>query len=246
MSHLTVKDVSLRFGQNDVIKNLSLTVEKGEFVSILGPSGSGKSTLFNLIGGILTPDSGHIYLDNEMINGKRGSISYMPQSPSLFPWRTILANVMLGQELIGKKDKEMAREMIQKAGLEAYEHAYPHELSGGMKQRAAFIRALLSPQPVICLDEPFSALDELTRLGMQQWLLSIWETYRKTILFVTHNIEEALFLSDRIFVLSEKPAHIIAEFKVPFSRPRKEELLLEEEFLQWKRKIYYTLIKPSE
>ncbi|MFS8631070.1 MAG: ATP-binding cassette domain-containing protein, partial [Bacillales bacterium] len=119
-----------------------------------------------------------------------------------------------------------------------YKDAYPHELSGGMKQRAAFIRALLSPQSVICLDEPFSALDEFTRLHMQKWLLSIWEEYKKTIIFVTHNIEEALFLSDRIIVFSERPATVKAEFKLPFPRPRKENILFDEQFLAIKQKIF--------
>ena len=133
-----------------------------------------------------------------------------------------MQNVLLGQELQGKKDKEIAIRMIQKAGLSDYTHAYPSQLSGGMKQRVSFIRALLCPQPVICLDEPFSALDELTRLDMQKWLLSIWEVHKRTILFVTHNIDEALYLSDRIIVLSEKPASITAEFTPHFSRPRKD------------------------
>jgi ABC-type nitrate/sulfonate/bicarbonate transport system ATPase subunit len=241
MSVLTLHDISKRFADNDVIKNLNLKVNKGEFVSILGPSGSGKSTLFSLIGGILSPDDGTILLEGEKINGRTGSISYMPQSPSLLPWRTVLENVLLGKELKGTKDKVKALQMIEKAGLADYADAYPHELSGGMKQRVSFIRALLSPQPIICLDEPFSALDELTRLEMQKWLLSIWENNRRTVLFVTHNIEEALFLSDRIVILSNKPATIAAEFVIPFKRPRKEELFLENDFLEWKRKIYYVL-----
>jgi ABC-type nitrate/sulfonate/bicarbonate transport system ATPase subunit len=241
MSVLTLHDISKRFADNDVIKNLNLKVNKGEFVSILGPSGSGKSTLFSLIGGILSPDDGTILLEGEKINGRTGSISYMPQSPSLLPWRTVLQNVLLGKELKGTKDKAKALQMIEKAGLADYADAYPYELSGGMKQRVSFIRALLSPQPIICLDEPFSALDELTRLEMQKWLLSIWENNRRTVLFVTHNIEEALFLSDRIVILSNKPATIAAEFVIPFKRPRKEELFLENDFLEWKRKVYYVL-----
>ncbi len=241
MTLLTIHDISKHFSGVHVINHLSLNVQEGEFVSILGPSGSGKSTLFHLIGGILTPDKGSIQLNGKPINGQRGSISYMPQSPSLLPWRTVLQNVLLGQELLGKKDKEMAIGMIQKAGLSEYTNAYPSQLSGGMKQRVSFIRALLCPQPVICLDEPFSALDELTRLDMQKWLLSIWELHKRTILFVTHNIDEALYLSDRIVVLSEKPASIAAEFKPPFQRPRKDGLLLTEEFLEWKRKIHFAL-----
>ncbi|MBS4192432.1 ABC transporter ATP-binding protein [Bacillus sp. FJAT-49705] len=241
MSVLSIQDISKKFADVDVIKHLNLQVNEGEFVSILGPSGSGKSTLFSLIGGILAPDEGTIILQGKKINSQTGAVSYMPQSPSLLPWRTVLQNVLLGQELKGTKDTSKALEMIEKAGLAEYAHSYPHELSGGMKQRVSFIRALLSPQPIILLDEPFSALDELTRLDMQKWLLSIWENNRRTVLFVTHNLEEALFLSDRIVILSNKPATIAAEFVIPFTRPRKEELLLEDDFLQWKRKIYYEL-----
>ncbi|CAH0344280.1 ABC transporter ATP-binding protein [Bacillus sp. CECT 9360] len=241
MSLLTVTNLSKRFGTDEIIRDLSLTVENEEFVSIIGPSGSGKSTIFNLVGGLITPDEGTIQLETKTINGTRGEISYMPQTPSLFPWRTVVDNALLGQELKGKPDREKAKQMLEIAGLSSYLQAYPHELSGGMKQRVAFIRALLSPQAVICLDEPFSALDELTRLTMQKWLLSIWEENRKTVLFVTHNIDEALFLSDRILVLSNKPAKVKAEFHIPFGRPRDESILLTEEFLQWKREIFYTL-----
>ena len=186
-----------------------------------------------------------IELNGKDINGQRGSISYMPQSPSLLPWRTVLQNVLLGQELQGKKDKEVAIQYDRKAGLSDYTHAYPSQLSGGMKQRVSFIRALLCPQRVICLDEPFSALDELTRLDMQKWLLSIWEVHKRTILFVTHNIDEALYLSDRIIVLSEKPATITAEFKPPFSRPRKDGFLLLKNFLNGKEKSFMHLIQQG-
>lgn len=241
MADLTVEKVSKTFGKNEVLKDLSFSIHDAEFVSIVGPSGSGKSTLFHLIGGLLSPDNGEIRLDGNIINGKRGSISYMPQSPSLFPWRTILENVMLGGEILGKKDKQAALEMIERAGLGGYENAYPDQLSGGMKQRAAFIRSMLSPQALICLDEPFSALDEFTRLEMQKWLLSIWEENKRSILFVTHNIEEALYLSDRIVVLSTRPAAVKTEFKIPFPRPRDESIVLTEEFLHWKKKIYNEL-----
>ena len=145
--------------------NLSFEVEDGEFVSILGPSGSGKSTLFHVIGGLFSPDSGDIHLDGTSINGNRGSISYMPQSPSLLPWRTVIENVMLGQELLGKRIKKEAMRMIESAGLKGYEDAYPADLSGGMKQRVAFIRALVSPQSFLCLDEPFSALRRIYTIG---------------------------------------------------------------------------------
>lgn len=238
MTILALEHISKSFSNTQVIDDLSLHINESEFVSIIGPSGSGKSTIFHLIGGIMSPDNGMILLNGTNINGRRGSISYMPQSPSLLPWRTILQNVLLGQELQGEKNTKEAVKMIEKAGLGDYIHSYPAELSGGMKQRVSFIRALLSPQPVLCLDEPFSALDELTRLDMQKWLLSIWEENRKTILFVTHSIDEALFLSDRIVLLSSKPANIVEEFTIPFERPRHEGLLLTNEFLEWKRKIH--------
>lgn len=246
MSKLHVRNVSKSYGNQLILEEINFTVDDGEFVSILGPSGSGKSTLFHLIGGIISPDLGDIYLDGEKITGKRGVISYTPQSPSLFPWRTVLGNVLLGGEILGKKNEAAAREMIERAGLKGYEHAYPHELSGGMKQRVAFIRSLLSPQSLICLDEPFSALDEFTRLEMQRWLLSIWTDYKRSILFVTHHIEEAIFLSDRIIVLSNKPASVKKEFIIPFKRPRDEKLLLTEEFLQWKKRLYYELSGINE
>ncbi|MCM3118109.1 ABC transporter ATP-binding protein [Neobacillus sp. MER 74] len=242
MSYLHFQNVSKRFGQKEVLKDLDFSIHKDEFVSIIGPSGSGKSTIFNLIGGILSPDEGEILLEGKSINGKRGLISYMPQTSSLFPWRTILENVLLGQELQGKKDVEAAREMLSIAGLSDYENAYPNMLSGGMKQRAAFIRALLSPQEVICLDEPFSALDELTRLEMQKWLLEMWESHRRTILFITHNIEEALLLSDRVMMLSGKQAKVVSNIEVPFERPRHEDILLDESFIQMKRDVYYQLV----
>lgn len=241
MSQLIVKNITKSFHKKTVLDNLSFTVDDGEFVSLLGPSGSGKSTLFHLIGGMYEPDSGDFYLDGEKITGKRGSISYTPQSPSLFPWRTILKNVILVNELFGKPDEQEARAMLEKAGLAGYENAYPHQLSGGMRQRVAFVRSLLSPQSFICLDEPFSALDEFTRLEMQKWLLDIWGQNRRSILFVTHSIEEAILLSDRIIVLSSNPATVKREFKIPFPRPREEAILLTEEFLRWKKEIYQEL-----
>ncbi|RPF50623.1 ABC transporter ATP-binding protein [Aquisalibacillus elongatus] len=241
MEHLNVSQISHSFGDQPVLKDISFSLDHGEFVSVLGPSGSGKSTLFSLVGGLLQPHSGDILLEGESIVGKSGSISYTPQTPSLFPWRTILGNVLLGQEISGEKNSEKALEMLERAGLSSYEHAYPHELSGGMKQRVSFIRSVLSPQSLILLDEPFSALDEFTRTDMQKWLLSMWEEHQRSILFVTHNIEEALFLSDRIIILSPRPATVQKEIRVPFSRPRDEELLLTEDFLELKKDIYHEM-----
>jgi ABC-type nitrate/sulfonate/bicarbonate transport system ATPase subunit len=236
-----VENISKSFKGNKVLDELSFHVNDGEFVTIVGPSGSGKSTLFHLIGGLYTPDSGEIRMDGELMNGQRGAISYTPQSPSLLPWRTVLHNILLGGEIIGENNELEAIRMIERAGLKGYEHAYPCELSGGMQQRVSFIRSLMSPQSLICLDEPFSSLDEFTRLDMQNWLLSIWEENKRSILLVTHHIEEALYLSDRIIVLSGKPAKIKKEFTIPFPRPRQESIILSDEFLQWKRTIYNEL-----
>ncbi|WP_025783938.1 ABC transporter ATP-binding protein [Sporosarcina sp. D27] len=242
MGQLILENLSKSYGQNHVLQDITLSVKEGEFVSIVGPSGSGKSTIFQLIGGLYTPDSGTISLDGSVLNNSRGHISYMPQSPALFPWRSVLQNVELSAEIAGtKQDRTKTLELIKSAGLTGYEDAYPNELSGGMKQRVSFIRSLNAPQSIICLDEPFSALDEFTRLEMQQWLLSIWETYKKSILFITHDIDEALFLSDRIIVLSDKPAIVKKEITVPFDRPRSEELLMSDPFLILKRKIYNLL-----
>ncbi|WP_271852650.1 ABC transporter ATP-binding protein [Planococcus maritimus] len=245
MAELVIEQLTKSFDGAEVLKELSLHIQEDEFVAVLGPSGSGKSTLFHLIGGLYEPDEGTIALGGDKITGQKGSVSYMPQSPSLLPWRSILDNVLLGAELAGHKDKEAALQMMDKAGLSGYERAYPHQLSGGMKQRAAFIRSLLSPQPLILLDEPFSALDEFTRSEMQKWLLDIWQSNKRSILFVTHNIEEALFLADRILVLSEKPARVVAEFQVEFTRPRAEDITLTEEFLQYKKEIYKVLKKGT-
>ncbi len=225
-----------------VINNLSLHVKSGEFVSIIGPSGSGKSTVFNLIGGLIQPDHGSIILDGKEITGERGHISYMPQQHSLLPWRTVLDNTILALEVSGIMNKKQARiqakEWLIRVGLAGYESAYPHVLSGGMQQRVGFLRALLSPQEVMCLDEPFGALDALTRMDMQRWLLSIWEQSRRSVLFVTHSIEEALFLSDRIYVFSDKPTQVLEEIKVSFARPRGEDILLHSEFMRLRAHIY--------
>lgn len=243
---LEIKNLSKSFGTNQqVLDNISMHVNEGEFVSILGPSGSGKSTLFHLIGGLLKPDSGQIELNKSVINGELGHISFMPQEHSLLPWRTVLKNILLSSELSGKPDESLARDWLKRTGLTDYENAYPHELSGGMKQRVSFLRSLLAPQSFMCMDEPFSALDEFTRLDMQQWLLSIWEEQRRSILLVTHNIDEALLLSDRIYIFSDRPAKIKEEIIVPFPRPRNKELLLTDEFTAWKRKIYSALEKEK-
>ncbi|WP_339196674.1 ABC transporter ATP-binding protein [Paenibacillus sp. FSL P4-0176] len=225
-----------------VLNGLSLTVEQGEFVAIVGPSGCGKSTLFHIIGGLLKPQEGQVLMNGQNVTGQRGKISYMPQQPALFPWRTIEDNVLLAGEVASSTPPRTealaeARKWLSSVGLAGFEQAYPHMLSGGMQQRAAFLRALLSPQELMLLDEPFSALDALTRSDMQRWLLDIWEQNRRSVLFITHNIEEALLLADRVYVLSNRPATVLHEVHVPFDRPRREEITEESAFLERKRQI---------
>ncbi|CAM3428502.1 ABC transporter ATP-binding protein [Marinicrinis lubricantis] len=227
-----------------ILNGINLRVKHGEFVSLLGPSGCGKSTLLQNIGGLLTPKSGRVILQGKDITGQKGHISYMPQQPALLPWRDVLSNVVLGSEIAGVKRSQMkakAVEWLEKAGLASFAHAYPHMLSGGMQQRVSFVRAMLSPQSFMCLDEPFGALDAITRLEMQQWLLQIWEEHRKTVLLITHSIEEALLLSDRIYVFSPRPAKVIQQHLVPFARPRREELIYSHTFNELKSDIYRTL-----
>ncbi|MFD1952728.1 ABC transporter ATP-binding protein [Paenibacillus thailandensis] len=245
---LTVRNVRKSFGKGaakkDVIADLSLTVGEGEFVSIVGPSGSGKTTLFQMIGGLTLPDEGDILIGGKRINGQRGNVSYMPQQASLLPWRTVAGNVELALQIAGASRKEAAEltsEWLGKIGLASYGDAYPGVLSGGMQQRVSFLRALLSPQRLMLLDEPFGALDALTRLSMQRWLLSIWEANRRSVLLVTHSIEEALLLSDRIIVLSQSPAVVLDEFVVPYGRPRSDKLWTDPEFNRYKERVYNVL-----
>lgn len=241
---LEIHSVSISFSdrrrQLPVLDNISLTVSRGEFVSIIGPSGCGKSTLFHIIGGLNTPTSGSIFMQGEEVTGKRGHISYVPQQPSLLPWRSIEDNVILAGEVAGvtgPSAKEEARKWITRAGLGGFEKAYPATLSGGMQQRASFVRGLLAPQELICLDEPFSALDALTRSDMQRWLLDMWEESQRSVLMITHNIEEALMLSDTIYLFSNRPARVLQKISIPFPRPRQEDIVDQPEFLDLKREI---------
>ncbi|MFF5078462.1 ABC transporter ATP-binding protein [Actinoplanes sp. NPDC000266] len=240
MAALEVSDLSHSFGALSVLSDISLKVEQGEFVSIVGPSGSGKSTLFHLVGGLLTPTAGKITIGGADAAGRRGLIGYMPQAPALMPWRTIEDNVILARELGGVRKKEargLAREWLGKVGLDGFAKSYPHQLSGGMQQRVAFLRALLADRELICLDEPFSALDAMLRAEMHRWLLDIWEQNRRSILFVTHSIEEALLLSDSVYVFTRRPATVLERVEVPFDRPRRDEVVDDPTFIRLRRRL---------
>ncbi|MBB6675504.1 ABC transporter ATP-binding protein [Cohnella nanjingensis] len=223
-----------------VLDGISLTVGEGEFVTLLGPSGSGKSTLFRLIGGVERPDEGRISIGGKETTGRRGQISYMPQQASLFPWLSVAANISSALVTAGierRRAAALAEEWLERIGLGDVAGAYPHVLSGGMQQRVSFLRALLMPRGVMCLDEPFAALDALTRAEMQTWLLRLWEEERRSVLFVTHSIEEALTLSDRIYVLSPAPARVLREIEVPFARPRRADVWTEPDFVELKQEV---------
>jgi len=248
---LEVKDIHKSFGKaaKEVLGGLSFTVADGEFVSIIGPSGSGKTTLFSVIGGLENPSSGEIWMEGKETTGVRGKVAYMPQLASLLPWRTVAGNIGLSLQIAGVAKTEankMAKEWLVRIGLASYADAYPHMLSGGMQQRVSFLRALLAPQNIMLLDEPFGALDALTRVEMQQWLLSIWEQNRRSVLLVTHSIEEALFLSDRVIVLSRSPAVVLEELEVPFNRPRSDDVWEDPRFIELKSRIYGLLRTGSD
>ncbi|MFZ3101873.1 MAG: ABC transporter ATP-binding protein [Desulfitobacteriaceae bacterium] len=228
-----------------ILNSLDLDVETGNFVSLIGPSGCGKSTICNLVAGIELPDTGQILLDGEAIQGSPGHVGYMPQKDLLLPWRTLLDNVLLGCDIL-HKDKRQAREEAQEwlsqFGLAPFSAHYPHQLSGGMRQRGALLRTILFGQKTLLLDEPFGALDALTRQEMQRWLLNIWDQTRHTVLFITHDIDEALLLSDKVVVLSQRPAQILQEFTVPFPHPRDPNLLLSSDTLHLKKQLLQLLL----
>ncbi|GAE30564.1 ABC transporter ATP-binding protein [Halalkalibacter hemicellulosilyticus] len=243
--HLQLSNIHYTFSDHtNVINDLHLTIEKGEFVSLIGPSGCGKSTLFNLISGLEIPNAGEILLNGHSIVGQRNHASYMMQKDLLLPWKTVLENALLGAEISKQnlaESKKKAFELLPLFGLEGYEHYYPHVLSGGMKQRAALLRTFLHQKEMLLLDEPFGALDALTREHMHEWLLSVWNKLRRSVLFITHSIDEAIFLSDRICVLAPKPTNIIAEYNVTLPRPRNKEMVLTEEYISLKKQLMQSL-----
>ena len=224
-----------------MLRELSFQVKDGEFVSVIGHSGCGKSTIFRLVNRLLEPQGGKIFVDGKNIRTLKNYCGYMPQQDLLFPWRTVADNVRLPLEIRGGMSKaemnEKVQSTLQTVGLGNWGKKSPSELSGGMRQRAAFARTVLTGSDLLLLDEPFSALDYLTRLNMREWLLEQWEKEQKTVLFITHDVEEALFLSSRILVVEDTPITHLRSIEVPAEYPRNMEMLRNPEILQLKEEL---------
>ena len=240
MAVFNVNGVSKSFEDGEVIKNITLELHEGELVSLLGVSGGGKTTLFNIIAGLSAPDTGNVILDGVDITGKPGNVSYMLQKDLLLPYRTIVDNVALPLLIRGmskKEAREKASGYFEEFGLLGTEKKYPAQLSGGMKQRAALLRTYLFSEKVALLDEPFSALDMLTKGTVHEWYLDVMEKIKLSTLFITHDIDEAILLSDRIYLLTGKPGTITKEIVIKEPKPRRKDFNLTEKFLEYKREI---------
>jgi len=232
-----VRGAVRRFGELTAIEGLNLEVAQGEVVAVVGPSGCGKTTLLELIAGLQAPDAGTIAV--------HGECALMPQSDLLLPWRDAVGNAALALECEGVPRKEARRRaapLFERFGLGQFEHAHPYELSGGMRQRVAFMRTLLAGRPVLLLDEPFGALDSITRASMQDWLAATLQSEPRTVVLVTHDVEEALVLADRVAVLSPRPGRVVSELRVDFPRPRpRRELVTSAPFAELKRRALEAL-----
>ncbi|MER7542623.1 ABC transporter ATP-binding protein [Actinomadura sp.] len=253
-AHLLIEGVSKTFGlrgggTTHALSPIDAAVGQGRFVSIVGPSGCGKSTLLNIVAGLVKPSTGAVSVDGEPVRGPRRSIGVVFQEDSTLPWRTVIDNVRLGLEVERMRKAAQisrAREMIDLVGLTGFEHAYPRELSGGMRQRVAIARTLALDPSVLLMDEPFGALDPQTRLMIGVELLQMWQSTNKTVLFVTHDIQEALLLSQEVWVMSYRPATIRERLPVPFEYPRGPELLSTDEYQHLSARIWSVLQKESQ
>lgn len=242
---LIVKNLSKTYNYSNALKgtaldSVSLSVKEEEFVSVIGQSGCGKSTLLDCIAGLTNPNEGDILIDNNSILKKRGKVSYMMQDDVMFPWRTVLDNITVPLELSGVRKVDARKKVwdhLQTFGLSDFALHYPFSLSGGMRQRASLLRTYLFHKEVMLLDEPFGKLDALTRMKLHEWFLTVWQKQRISVLFVTHDVDEAILLSDRIYVMSPRPGKILAELQIKLKRPRKLEVETSDKFLRIKRKI---------
>ena len=240
MNSLKAEHVTKIYDGRIIIEDINIELHPGEIVSLLGVSGSGKTTLFNVLSGLIVPEEGKVMLDDEDITSKPGKLSYMLQKDLMFPHKKIIDNVSLPLVVKGMKKKEArakAAPLFEEFGLEGTQDKYPAQLSGGMRQRAALLRTYLASEGVALLDEPFSALDTITKSAIHKWYLDVMEHINLATLFITHDIDEAILLSDRIYILSGQPGKITDEIVISEKKPRKEDFNLTEEFLEYKRSI---------
>jgi sulfonate transport system ATP-binding protein len=247
VSHFGLSYESLD-GPVEAVADAGIVVEPGEFVSIIGPSGCGKSTLLNAVAGFLKPTRGSVLVDDEPVSGPSADRGMVFQQYSLFPWKTVRENVEFGLKMKGmerSRREAAARTLLGLAGLLAFENHYPDRLSGGMKQRVGIVRALATGPKVLLLDEPFGALDAQTRIIMQQILTNMWQRLKISVLFVTHDIDEAIFLSDRVYCMTARPGTIKAEIKIPLTRPRQQAMMMSSEFLALRRGLMSLISEES-
>lgn len=248
---LELTDVAKTFGNVQALRGLNATIGKGEFVTVVGPSGCGKSTLFNIVAGLEEPDGGAgIRFRGQPCKAKDllGDVAFMPQQDLLLPWRTVIDNAILAIEMEGMpkaEARQLALKMLSEFGLAGFEKQYPHQLSGGMRQRVALMRTFLFKRDLMLLDEPFGALDALTRVMMQRWLLDIWQRHNRTILFITHDVDEAIFLGDRVLVVTARPGCIKLELPIDLPRPRGADLVTSPEFIGLKRTLLEAIEEES-
>jgi len=231
---LEVSRLGKRFGDLEALRGIELTVGRGEFIAVVGPSGCGKTTFLRIVAGLEHASSGEVKLDGRVVRKPGTDRGFVFQNDSLLPWRTVLANAIIGRELagpIGPEDRKRTLELLKLVGLEGFEHYHPRQLSGGMRQRVNLARALAIDPEILLMDEPFAALDAQTREIMQTELLRIWQRGRKTVLFVTHQIDEAVFLSDRVLVFARRPGRLQEEVAIPLPRPRALEVKRTPEFV---------------
>jgi len=248
---LELHAVNKTFGKTTALSGFEATVAKGEFVTVVGPSGCGKSTLFNIVAGLEEPDAGGVLrFEGNSCHASEllGRVSFMPQRDLLLPWRNVVDNAILALDVDGvprAQARAKALKMLPEFGLAGFETQYPNQLSGGMRQRVALMRTFLFERDLMLLDEPFGALDALTRAIMQRWLLDVWQKHRRTILFITHDVDEAIFLGDRVLVMTARPGSVKLEQIVELPRPRRPDIVTATEFVRLKRTLLDAIEEES-
>ncbi|WP_162725116.1 ABC transporter ATP-binding protein [Rhizobium sp. UBA1881] len=248
---IELRNVSKTFGATKALSDLEVSIRPGELVTVVGPSGCGKSTLFNILAGLEEPDAGNILRlkgVSSTASDLLGKVSFMPQRDLLLPWRNVIDNAIIALEIEGMpraEARKLAMDMLPEFGLAGFEKQYPNQLSGGMRQRVALMRTFLFKRDLMLLDEPFGALDALTRTMMQRWLLDVWQKHKRTVLFITHDVDEAIFLGDRVLVMTARPGKVKLEQVVDLPRPRKADIVTSPEFIALKKTLLEAIEEES-